>query len=354
MSSPLPLAAAGAALCLSTLISATPLQGEATYEVRFEATWSSTTHPAAYPAGAHFSPLVGATHSAAASLWQPGGLATPGIEVMAETGGTSTLAGEINGLIAAGSARELVLGSGIGSPASTSVTLTVSTEHPLVSLVTMIAPSPDWFVGSQSLSLLENGAWVDSKTLDLFAWDAGTDSGTTFTGGDQDTNPADPISLITGGPFFGTVPLGTYTFTRLSSSLVYGCGVNPAGSLSLVSGTPTLGQSLTLGLADPTGAFATPASTFVAVSASADPAFPCGTVLPGFGLGLPGAAGELLIGAPALVEVGPAYTGATAPVVLQVPNQPSLVGQTVFAQGLLVDPTARFGLTEAIELVLGS
>lgn len=45
----------------------------------------------------------------------------------------------------------------------------------------MIDPSPDWFVGVSRLELcLDNGSWVESKVLDLFPWDAGTDSGPTY------------------------------------------------------------------------------------------------------------------------------------------------------------------------------
>ena len=76
----------------------------ATYEVRFDATWSATTHPGAYPGGAHFSPLVGGTHDGSGHFWMAGGLATPGIEAMAETGATGQLSSEINAAIAVGSA----------------------------------------------------------------------------------------------------------------------------------------------------------------------------------------------------------------------------------------------------------
>ena len=32
------------------------------YNVRFEATWSDSTHPGSYPGNAHFSPLVALSH----------------------------------------------------------------------------------------------------------------------------------------------------------------------------------------------------------------------------------------------------------------------------------------------------
>lgn len=48
-------------------------------------------------------------------------------------------------------------------------------------LVLFIGPSPDWIVGVSALELcLRNCSWVESKTLNLYPWDAGTDSGITY------------------------------------------------------------------------------------------------------------------------------------------------------------------------------
>src|SRR5215210_5102134 len=82
----------------------------ATYEVTFDATWSSQTHPGAWPAGAHFSPLIGATHNAAARFWQDGGAATAGIEAMAERGSTQPLRSEVEAQIASGKAYSVISG----------------------------------------------------------------------------------------------------------------------------------------------------------------------------------------------------------------------------------------------------
>jgi hypothetical protein len=82
----------------------------------------------------------------------------------------------------------------------------------------MIAPSPDWFIGVNSLTLFENGSFVEEKTVILYAYDAGTDSGTTYTSPDLPTEPPEPIFLIEGYPFFyegELVPLGTFTFTKI-------------------------------------------------------------------------------------------------------------------------------------------
>lgn len=53
--------------------------------------------------------------------------------------------------------------------------------HHLVSLLTMLGPSPDWIVGVSALELcLRNCSWVAEKVMNLYPWDAGTDSGYTY------------------------------------------------------------------------------------------------------------------------------------------------------------------------------
>ena len=182
------------------------------YEVVFDATWSSTTHPNATPAGAHFSPLIGATHNDQVTFWQVGMTATPGIEQMAETGGRSTLQNEINAAISAGNAETVILGGGISSPNSTSTSFNISEDFSLVTLVTMIAPSPDWFVGVAGVNLRADDAWIRNLTIDLLPYDAGTDSGVAFTSSNLDTVPQGTISRLA-SPFDGTTPLGTFTFS---------------------------------------------------------------------------------------------------------------------------------------------
>ena len=167
------------------------------------------------------SPLIGGTHNASATFWEEGGIAKAGIESMAETGGTSTLTGEINAEISNGNARDVMTGSGTSSPTTTNpptIQFEMHRDFPLVTLVTMIAPSPDWFVGVAGLSLIENGEWVQQIVVDLFAYDSGTDSGLTYTHPtNEDTNPQDPISALTDTPFNinGEIRrLGTFTFTK--------------------------------------------------------------------------------------------------------------------------------------------
>ena len=191
----------------------------AQYEVTFNATWSASTHPTDFPSNSHFSGLIGGTHNSQASFWEPGGTASAGMENMAETGGKSPLDSEIMTAIAIGTAENMLSGDGINpSPESVSLAFEISQEYPLVSLVSMIAPSPDWFVGVHGLSLFENGMWADEIVISLDAYDAGTDDGATYTSPDADSNPRGVITRLAGGPLTvnGSVPaLGTFTFRRL-------------------------------------------------------------------------------------------------------------------------------------------
>lgn len=213
------LSSADANASISLASSALAPQGcdhalQARYKVTFQADWSAATHPTDFPGNPHFSGLIGGTHQTGFHFWELGGLATNGMESMAETGSQTGLTQEVNAAITAGTAEYLLSGSGTNSPGSTSLTFDISSDYPEVTLVTMIAPSPDWFVGVDGLELLQNGRWVDQIVVDLLPYDSGTDNGSMYTSSNSNTNPADPIFAITGYPFFG-VPLGTFTFEKL-------------------------------------------------------------------------------------------------------------------------------------------
>ena len=193
-----------------------PLTAE--YTLTFNAEWSEETHPDSFPGNPHFSGLVGGTHHSDYVIWTPGGMATPGVEQMAETGSKSTLESEVDAAVAAGIAKEVISGGGVGtSPGSVSVTFQASQTHPLVSVVSMIAPSPDWFVGTHGLALFENGQWKNEVVVELQPYDAGTDDGVNYNSGDDDSDPQVPITRITGAPLkngSSVARLGTFTFSR--------------------------------------------------------------------------------------------------------------------------------------------
>ncbi|MDX1420437.1 MAG: spondin domain-containing protein [Rubricoccaceae bacterium] len=243
-------------LLLALAAPAAAAQGAATYRVTFEATWSEATHPVDFPPDPHFSGLVGATHEATASLWAPGELASAGIESMAETGSKTLLIAEAEALIAGGQAEAVLSGGGIAvSPGSVSLDLEVSAAYSHVSLVSMLAPSPDWFVGVHGLDLYEGGTWAAERVVDLHVYDSGTDSGATYTAPDDDTNPPEPLAQHVEPPFLvgGEVPpVGTFTFTLLSTTAAETAPAAEAFRLDAPYPNPTVGPvTISLHLADP-------------------------------------------------------------------------------------------------------
>ena len=105
--------------------------GTATYQVTFDAIWSEETHPVDFPRNPHFSSLIGGTHNDDIRFWETGGLATQGIEWMAELGSTSGLRTEVDAAITAGHARTVVAGGPIRqSPGETSLQFEVADTLP--------------------------------------------------------------------------------------------------------------------------------------------------------------------------------------------------------------------------------
>lgn len=65
-----------------------------------------------------------------------------------------------------------------------------------LSFIVRIVPSPDWFVGVDSLNLCEGDHWKENISLDLYPCDAGTDSGFTFSSPNFETIPQDKITQV--------------------------------------------------------------------------------------------------------------------------------------------------------------
>jgi hypothetical protein len=191
----------------------------ARYRVTFDAVWSASTHPTDIPRTPHFSGLIGATHGDGVRFWEAGALASEGIRAMAERGRKSPLDEEVLAAIAAGGAQHLLSGGDIGlSPGTVMLDFEIAAAHPLVTLVSMVAPSPDWFVGVSGLDLRDGRDWAAERVVALRPWDAGTDSGATFESRDRATVPREPIAPLTAGPLLvgsDAAPLGTFTFRRL-------------------------------------------------------------------------------------------------------------------------------------------
>ena len=185
----------------------------ATYEVTFQGNWTLESTPGGVVSNAHFTTLIGAVHNDDVTFWQSGGRASPGVEEVAETGGTSTFRSELE---ASPHAAAIISQSvAFGGTGGATFSIDVTTDHPLVTLLSMIGPSPDWFVGVSGRSLLDaSDQWVPRVEIDLFPYDAGTEEGDEFSLSNPATDPQGVITSIRGTGKFSNEPMARLTFVR--------------------------------------------------------------------------------------------------------------------------------------------
>src|SRR5467141_1538760 len=141
----------------------------AEYTVIIKSTWTKATHPFEYPSGAHFSGMIGASHNAKYSIFAVGRRPTPGLERLSEEGKHSPLDTEIRAAIDQGNALMLFESGGLKNRRDSMVaTVRVDPAHPLVSVVNVVSPNPDWLTGVASVNLADGGTWVARRTLTLY------------------------------------------------------------------------------------------------------------------------------------------------------------------------------------------
>jgi hypothetical protein len=198
--------------------------GPVKYRVELTPLWTKANFPIEYPDTSlihkpHFSGLIGTAHRADFHLFTEGQMPSPGLERLSEEGKHDPLDAEIKAVIGTGAALALTESDPLKDFTQTATAeVSVDDTHPLVTLVAMIAPSPDWFLAVPDVNLMENGAWVASKTVDANAWDSGGDDGTTFLADDKDTNPKKPTSRNQSRHFLKDgqpMPVARITFTRM-------------------------------------------------------------------------------------------------------------------------------------------
>ena len=109
----------------------------------------------------------------------------------------------------------------------TGIDVEVTANFSKVSIITMLAPSPDWFIGIDSLDLCDNGKWRESMNITMLPpWDAGTEGGTGFSTSNTATSPHVNIFQITNsmpGAFNDQNPipsLGEFRFVGLHLPVV--------------------------------------------------------------------------------------------------------------------------------------
>lgn len=205
-------------------------QSTANYTIEFVSIWESVTaNPTEgqstidVPSNAHWSPLALVTHQTVNTFFMVGAVASSGIEDIAETGSTNAFETEVNNNT---DADKVIIGSGLGSAKGTITinSLEVSEDYPLITLASMIAPSPDWFIGVNGINLRSgnnstNNGWKDTFSVNLFPYDAGTEDGSAYSGSNPASNPISAITSRSNTTPFNDKKIGTLTFTYNSSTL---------------------------------------------------------------------------------------------------------------------------------------
>ena len=207
-------------LLLTLGFSPLALAEEVQYQLELDISWSRDTHPHDWPAaGGHMSGLIGATHHGRYVMFADGHTATSGVKSVAERGRSHILRAEMDEAIERKRVKDVFQADGIAKvPGRISVKFPVSETHSMVSFITMIAPSPDWFTGLAGINLRTDAGWRDKATYVLWAWDAGTDQGPSYASDNDANQPAESIRLVASPHFLdnaGLKQVGTATFTRI-------------------------------------------------------------------------------------------------------------------------------------------
>lgn len=192
---------------------------QATYKVELTIDWSANLAPFEFPDDAHLSSWIGLTHGNRFRLFEDGATASSGLELVAENGRSGILKAQFDELKRRQRIGSIVEADEIESvPGRVSTTFSTTKDHPLLSVITMLAPSPDWFTGVSAVRLNSNDEWEDVIEMPLWVWDAGTDSGVTFVSKNADTQPRESIRLLSTEHFLngnGLVRIGTISLERL-------------------------------------------------------------------------------------------------------------------------------------------
>ncbi|XP_067627443.1 spondin-1 [Eurosta solidaginis] len=218
-------------------VSGCQLDRLAVYKVVLHTYWTRDLFPKHYPdwrPTAQWTKTLGRTHDPTYALYHIGQQATPGVKQFTETGKSDVLdsilgeqqqqqmherqqnsvngnsfggfvskTSKVNALKGDGGVGERSVFDEFNIPAVLAgagrqeTKFFVDSNHSLVSLMTRIVPSPDWFIGVDSFQLCVGGSWIDTVTIEMDPLDAGTDNGFTFTAPNWPTSPQGVIYRIT-------------------------------------------------------------------------------------------------------------------------------------------------------------
>jgi len=188
---------------IQTIDSRIPASQDVKYLCVFENQWSASRHPKHFPTGdaflsVHWTKQILVAHDSSYSMWQEGSFASKGVEKLAELGGVSDIVTEL---------RDHDYSYGIGydkyvysqDPTVTFDPLTMTWNRRYISVLSKLAPSPDWFAGFHDFDAVDENTntWYQQFIIPLFSYDAGTEDGINYDTVNKATDPVQPISKFT-------------------------------------------------------------------------------------------------------------------------------------------------------------
>ena len=148
--------------------SSAPLSGTRQFDITLQNLTSTQSN-----SGQPFSPPVFATHDGATRLWELGGVASLGIQKIAETGNRTETVNTLRPLVGASvMSLETPLSAPLQPGQSVTVRVSVDAAHPYFSHAWMLERTNDAFGGQDSVNLFEQ---VGTKSYELLGLDAGTE-----------------------------------------------------------------------------------------------------------------------------------------------------------------------------------
>ncbi|MBS9768500.1 MAG: spondin domain-containing protein [Flavobacteriaceae bacterium] len=177
---------------------------EYTFQVYIKGFWSKNTHPTDFPTDAKFGKIIGISHQANNLLFENGERCSEFLKSYFQDENTALFSSYFNEFKEVNKVTDVFVKDGFSATESTTFKFTANSKNDKLSLLMKLSPSPDWFVGINSIDL--NGlASGGAFTYILPIYDAGCFDGKTYTEKGSVTNNAiqkkidTPVNYPNGG-----------------------------------------------------------------------------------------------------------------------------------------------------------
>jgi len=167
------------------------------YKLELETFWDEKIFTKQYPQwrpSAQWSKTIGYSHPSSVGMFSLGSTVDEGVRQFVEKGQTDIIDQQALNKTFLDVIMSPPITKGVGT---SSTNIFLDGNNTKVSLITKIVPSPDWFIGLDSLDLCQDGNFIETVKKEVFPLDGGTDNGFTFTSPNWETIPRAEVFTIT-------------------------------------------------------------------------------------------------------------------------------------------------------------